>query len=191
MRLLPTPLTGHLEMVEAIEEIHEGTVGLAELLLPYSERLHTVGIVLSLGRWPKDPHLHLLGSRLVENIQNTEVEFVAVVAHLLLEFLKGPEGVDPNTVVEFPPEIGGANILALPTLLQKLNHIGEGLEQALLCFADRVRAPLEEGSETLLFANPGNLLTMAKSLNDCVSVTGCAHVYKSSHLCVAHADKIL
>ena len=64
----------------------------------------------------------------MKNIQNTEVEFVAVVTHLLLELLKGPEGVDPNTLMEFPPEIGGADILALPTLLQKLNHIGEGLE---------------------------------------------------------------
>jgi len=46
MRLAATPLTGHHIVIEPVEEVDEGTVGLAELLLPGGECFHTVIITL-------------------------------------------------------------------------------------------------------------------------------------------------
>lgn len=59
--------------------------------LPRGERIYTMLVNLRNGLLARNAHLHLLGRRLVKNIQKAQVKLVAVVAHLLLEFLKCAE----------------------------------------------------------------------------------------------------
>lgn len=107
-------------MLEAIKQVDKRTVLLVKLLSPHFERLDTVHIDRSDGRCTNDSHISFLGQTLVQNIEKTEEELVAVVGHFNTEMLEA--GVI-NTLGKLQPQISWTDILTTLTLLQKLNDI--------------------------------------------------------------------
>jgi hypothetical protein len=97
MRLLATSLTCNNIVIESVEEIDKGTVGLAELLLPGRESLDTLLIGCSLGRRTKDAHFHFLCCGLVKDIEHTQVELVTIMTDLHDKLLECSEGMKANT----------------------------------------------------------------------------------------------
>lgn len=175
-------------MIETIEEVHERAVGLAEMRLPRGERLDAMLVNLCNGLLTRNTHLHLLGGGLVKNIQKAQVELVAVMTHLLLEFLKCAKRMRFNTGVEFPPEVGGTNTLANLTLLKKLDRVRERLCQILLCQAEFCGVLLHQCRISPLFHNPRNFPTMTHRLYNSVRVTGHTHIDNASKLRIGHTD---
>lgn len=187
VRLGTAALAGHHVVIETIEEIHEGTVGLSELLLPGDQSLGTMLVIDSNWRRAHNAHFHLLSSGLVNDVQDAKIELVAIVTHFPGEFLERPVGVYANTIVKLIPEVGGAHGLSLFTFVQELNNICEGFENALLSVAYLIRSLFEQGGKPTLFTNPRNFFAVTERLYDSICITCGAHIQKTTHLRFAHA----
>jgi hypothetical protein len=120
----------------------------------------------------------------VNHFENQLVELMAIVKGLHGELLI--EGI-PNCRDKIIPEIPRANTLSLLTLFQKLNHLGKSLRQILRKSPLRLGIGLKECIVLPLLEKPGQLGQMAEILNNGISVTGKAHINKTTTLLRFHA----
>jgi hypothetical protein len=99
------------EVEETVEEIHEGAEFLGEFSLPNFQGLYT-SLLQIRGVGIGNLHLHLLGEGFMETIQETDVEFIAIVGSEGGEFIKA---CSTNTVAKFLQEIGRTYALSSAT----------------------------------------------------------------------------